>query len=141
MEQYLEFAGNHAMLVSAFFVVFAALAWNLIADPGGKNAVDPVTATAMINHEDAVIVDVRSMAEYKDGHILNAINIPLNSVQNSAKQLSKHKDKPVIAVCRSGSRSSAACNQLRKIGFDNVKNLRGGMMAWESANLPTRKRK
>jgi rhodanese-related sulfurtransferase len=138
MEQIIEFATNHAVLVGAFAVVLSALVWNLIADPGGKNAVDPTGATAMINHEDAVVLDVRSMAEYKDGHIVNAINIPLNGLGNNLKQLEKHRGKPILAVCRSGSRSGAACRLLRKHGFENAKNLRGGMMAWQSANLPVR---
>ncbi len=139
MEQVLEFAGNHALLVGAFMAVVVALAWNLISDPGGKNAVDALAATAMINHEDAVVVDVRSMAEYQQGHIVNAINVPINGLRNSMKQLEKHRAKPIVAVCRSGSRSGAACKMLRKSGFENVKNLRGGMMAWESANLPVKR--
>ena len=49
-------------------------------------------------------------------------------------------DKPIIAVCRSGSRSGAACKMLGKQGFEQVKNLRGGMMAWESANLPVKRK-
>jgi rhodanese-related sulfurtransferase len=139
MEQLLEFAGNHPLLVGAFAAVLAALMWNLISDPGGKNAVDPLGATAMINHEDAVVLDVRSMAEFKQGHIVNAVNVPINSLGNNLKQLEKHRGKPIVAVCRSGSRSGAACNVLRKNGFENVKNLRGGMMAWESANLPLKR--
>ena len=141
MEQILEFAGNNTLLVSAFLIVLSALIWNLVANPGGKNSVDPLTATAMINHDDAVIVDVRSMAEFKEGHIVNAINIPLNGFGNSIKQLEKHRDKPLVAVCRSGSRSGAACGMLRKNGFETVKNLRGGMMAWENANLPVKRKR
>ena len=140
MEQLLEFAGNHPLLVGAFFAVLTALAWNLLSDPGGKNAVDPMAATALINHENAVVLDVRSMAEFKDGHIVNAVNIPLNGLGNNLKQLEKHRDKPIIAVCRSGSRSGAACRPLRKQGFEQAKNLRGGMMAWESANLPVNRK-
>jgi len=140
MEQLLEFATNHFLLVTAFGGVLAALMWNLATDPGGKHAIDPLGATAMINHENAVVLDVRSMAEFKDGHIVNAINIPLNGLGNNVKQLEKHRGKPIVAVCRSGSRSGAACSLLRKHGFENVKNLRGGMMAWESANLPVKRK-
>lgn len=139
MEQLLEFAGNHPLLVGAFMAVLVALTWNLISDAGGRNAVDPLGATAMINHEEAVVLDVRSMAEFKQGHIVNAVNLPLNGLGNNLKQLEKHRDKPIVAVCRSGSRSGAACRMLQKNGFENVKNLRGGMMAWESANLPVKR--
>lgn len=141
MEQYLEFAANHILLVSAFVVVFAALMWNLIANPGGKFNIEPVEATAKINHDDAVVLDVRSMNEYQQGHIINAENIPLNSLDNGIKSLDKHKQKPIIAVCKTGSRSGAACSTLRKAGFEHVYNLRGGMMAWEAANLPVKRRK
>ena len=140
MEQLLEFAGNHTLLVGAFMAVLTALIWNLIADPGGKNAVDPLAATAMINHDDAVVLDVRSMKEFQDGHIVNSINIPLNGLGNNLKQMEKHRDKPVVIVCRSGSRSGSACSVLRKNGFENVKNLRGGMLAWENANLPVKRK-
>ena len=140
MEQIAEFAANHALLVGAFLAVSVALIWNLVTDPGGKNAVDPLGATALINHDDAVILDVRSMAEFKDGHIVNAVNIPLNGLSNNLKQLEKHRNKPIVAVCRSGSRSGSACAMLRKHGFENVKNLRGGMLAWESANLPVKRK-
>lgn len=139
MEQIFEFAGNHPILVSAFCIVLAALVYNLVTDPGGKNSVDPMGATALINHEDAVIVDVRSIAEFNSGHIVNAVNIPLNGLGNNLKQIEKHRNKPIVAVCRSGSRSASACRLLRKQGFENVKNLRGGMMAWENANLPVKR--
>lgn len=140
MEQLLEFAANHTLLVTAFAVVLSALLWNLATDPGGKNAVDALGATALINHEDAVVLDVRSMAEFKEGHIVNAVNIPLNGLGNNLKQLEKHRGKPIVAVCKSGSRSGAACSVLRKHGFENVKNLRGGMLAWQSANLPVKRK-
>ena len=140
MEQYIEFATNHIWLVTAFLAVLAALAWNIFNGEGSKNAVDPVAATALINHEDAFILDVRSMNEFKGGHILNAENVPLNGLNNSMKSIEKHKNKPVIAVCRSGSRSASACSILRKAGFEKVHNLRGGMLAWESANLPVKRK-
>jgi rhodanese-related sulfurtransferase len=141
MEQLVEFAGNHVVLVAAFFVILSALLWNLIADPGGKDAVDPAAATDLINHQDALVVDVRSMAEFKDGHIINALNIPLNGFDKQIAQLDKHKHRPIVACCRSGSRSRAAVRTLRKAGFEKVHNLRGGMLAWESANLPVKRRK
>ncbi len=139
MDQIIEFASNHYILVGSFVAVLLALIIHLIADPGGKFGVDPAGATTLINHQDAVVVDVRSMAEFKRGHIVNALNIPLNGLGNSLKQLEKHRKKPILAVCQSGSRSVSACRRLRKHGFENVKNLRGGMMAWESANLPVKR--
>lgn len=140
MEQYIEFAGNHQLLVGAFIVILGMLAWNLIADPGGKNAVGPVDATALINHKNAVVIDVRTAAEFKKGHIVNAKNIPLSDIKGQLAQLDKYKNREILLTCHSGSRSGAATKTLLKAGFENAYNLRGGMLAWESASLPvTRK--
>lgn len=140
MDQYLEFATNHIWLVAAFLVILAALAWNLINDPAGKFNIDPVEATLKINHEDALVLDTRSMKEFSDGHIINAENVPLNGLNNQLQKLEKYKQHPIIAVCRSGSRSGAACNTLRKAGFEQVYNLRGGMLAWENAGQPVKRK-
>jgi len=140
MEQLIEFAGNHLMLVIALFVISGALAWNLIAG-GGKNNIPPHEATVLINREDAVIVDVRPIADFNKGHIVHSVNLPINGFKNQIKQLEKHKNKPVIVSCRSGNQSQMACRELRKAGFEKVYNLRGGVMAWQNANLPLSKKK
>ena len=140
MEQIIEFAGNHLGLVVALVVIVTLLVQNLISGGGGRDSVDPARATELINHEDAVVVDVRPMADFNQGHIIGAVNIPSNGFANQLKQLERHKSKPIIVSCRSGAQSAQACAALRKAGFEKVHNLRGGILAWQSANLPvTRK--
>jgi len=140
VQQLIEFAVNHWMLFAALAVILALLVHNLIL--GGKGSIDPQGATELINHRDAIVVDVRPAADFATGHIINAQNIPMNGFKNQIGSLHKHKEKPIIVSCRSGSQSSAACQQLRKEGFTEVYNLRGGILAWQSANLPlTRKRR
>lgn len=71
-------------------------------------------------NEGATIIDVRTVEEYKGGHLKNSINIPLNVL---GSQLSKiKKDKPVITVCASGMRSGAARTTLLAQGYTNVYN-------------------
>ncbi|MCP4994241.1 MAG: rhodanese-like domain-containing protein [Gammaproteobacteria bacterium] len=140
MDQLIEFATNHLILVAAFIAVSALLAQNLIAG-GDKSSITPAKATEMINREDAVIVDVRPMNDFSLGHVINSINIPIGSLGNQLKQLEKHKDKPVIIACRSGAQSAAGCKQLRKAGFEKVYNLKGGIMAWQNDNLPVSKKR
>ncbi|WP_456378492.1 rhodanese-like domain-containing protein [Thiolapillus sp.] len=140
MEQLAEFITNHLLLVITFLGLAGALTWNIFFDPVNKAAVDPLQSTILINHDDAVIVDVRSIADFNKGHIVNAVNIPLNSLAKQLQQLEKYKDKPIIVACRSGSRSGMACKTLMKNGFKDVHNLRGGMMAWESAGLPVKRK-
>ncbi len=139
MEQIVEFAGNHLVLVAALAVTLALLAQNLLADMGGKGAVTPREATEFINRKDAVIVDVRPIGDFSKSHIINSINIPATSLKNQLTQLDKYKDKgvPIILACRSGSQSSLACKTLTKNGFEEVYNLKGGILAWQNANLPT----
>ena len=140
MDQIIEFAGNHLGLVIALVVILALLIQNLLGGAGGRDSVDAVRATDLINHENAVVVDVRPMADFHQGHIIGAINIPSNGFANQLKQLEKYKGRPIVVSCRSGAQSAPACATLRKAGFERVHNLRGGVLAWQNANLPlTRK--
>ncbi|MET0067187.1 MAG: rhodanese-like domain-containing protein [Candidatus Thiodiazotropha sp.] len=140
MEQLIEFAMNHWILILSFVIVAGVLVYNLSL--GDKGSVEPVAATDLINHQEAVVVDVRPAADFHKGHIINAINIPGNGFANQMGILNKHKDKPIIVSCRSGAQSSSACQQLKKAGYEQVYNLKGGILAWQSANLPiTRKKK
>jgi rhodanese-related sulfurtransferase len=138
-QQLLEFVVNHWMLFVALAVILALLAHNLLL--AGKGTVDPLAATELINRRDAVILDVRPAADFAKGHIINAVNVPMNGFKKQIASLQKHKGKPIVISCRSGSQSSAACQQLRKQGFEEVYNLRGGILAWESANLPLTRKK
>ncbi len=74
----------------------------------------------------AVIVDVRTPAEFSGGHVKSSINIPLDSLDSNLSKLKK--DKPVITCCASGMRSASAKNLLKKRGFSEVVN--GG--SWSS---------
>jgi rhodanese-related sulfurtransferase len=137
MQQLIDFAANNLLLVIALLVVLTLLAISFIQS--GKLSVDPQQATRLINREDAVVLDIRPMADFNKGHIVNAINIPLNGFKNQIQTLQKHKQKPIIVNCRSGNQSQIACRDLRKAGFDKVFNLRGGMISWEASHLPISK--
>jgi rhodanese-related sulfurtransferase len=140
MAQLIEFVANHWILFLALVIILGLLIHNLIV--GERGSVDPLAATELINRQDAVVIDVRPAADFAKGHIINAVNIPMNGFKNQMAVLSKYKGRPIVISCRSGSQSSAACHILRKAGFEEVFNLKGGVMAWENANLPlTRKRR
>ena len=82
------------------------------------------------------ILDVRTVDEYNKGHIEGAVlaNISSNLFLEVTNKLDK--SKPVYVYCLSGGRSGEAANQLQQMGFKSVINLSGGMLAWQSANLP-----
>lgn len=142
MEQFGEFVVNNWELFLALVVIVALLLKDVV---GGKlqgiKAVGPAEATGLINHQDAVVLDIRDEGEFAQGHILNSIHVPSASLKDPPKILEKYKDKPIIVGCRSGSRSAAAGRQLRKQGFATVYNLSGGILAWQNANLPMSKNK
>lgn len=85
----------------------------------------PSVNMKQLSEKGAVMIDVRTVAEFKTGHINDALNIPLDSVGKQIHMIKKI-NKPVIAVCRSGNRSAGALNILKKAGFEAYN---GG--AWE----------
>ena len=88
-----------------------------------------------------MVVDVRPVADFSQGHILHSVNVPMNGFKNQIQQLKKHQERPIIVSCRSGAQSAQACAQLRKAGFEKVYNLRGGILAWQNASLPVSRKK
>ena len=137
MDQLITFTSNNTILVVAIVIVSLMLIHSLLGEKlRGYSSVSPAESTQMINHDDALILDVRENNEYSEGHIINSLHIPLSTLKTRTGDLEKHKSKKVIIACRSGHRSSQACANLKKEGFEQVFNLRGGVMAWESANLP-----
>lgn len=85
------------------------------------------------NKEDFQLIDVREPFEYEMSNIKGE-NIPLANVVLEASKISK--DKQVIMQCRSGKRSAAAAQQLEQLGYTNVYNLEGGIIAWASEYEP-----
>ncbi len=138
MEQIIEFAGNHLILVSAFVVVLALLiATEINRATRGFDDMDPGQLTRLINHEDTLLLDIRTTGEYRQGHILNSRHIPVNELATRMGDLEKRRDAHIVVYCKSGNRSPAACKILKSHGFEKVHNLGGGIIAWQGANLPT----
>jgi rhodanese-related sulfurtransferase len=137
MQQLLEFALNHWQLSLAFVAILGLLlAQPLIDRMRGLKEVDPSEAVGLMNHSDALFVDVREQSELADGQVTESLHIPLTGFEKNLGLLEKHKDRPIIVGCRSGHRSGRACSILRKNGYTHVYNLRGGLMAWQNAGLP-----
>ncbi len=133
----IEFIGNHPILFLAFFATLGLLiASELSRRLSGMRSIGPLEATQLSNRQDALFLDIRDDREYGTGHIPEAIHIPLKQLRERVGELEKHKSRPVIAYCRSGSRSGSAGGILKKNGFQTVYNLGGGVMAWQNANLP-----
>ena len=139
INQLIEFSSNNAMLVMALVAIIIMLVAGEIQQriSGVKN-VEPGDATRMLNHDNAIMIDMRNDKDYQAGHIVNAIHLPEYN-DSTIKHLEKFRERPLIIYCRSGQRSAGVCSKLRKQGFEPVYNLKGGVLAWQNANLPLSK--
>ncbi len=142
MDRLFEFIGNHWIMVAATVIVAILLLQDLIETLMRKHKlVTPAAAVALMNNEDSVVIDVRELHEFSEGHIENAQHIPLGKIEERLYELEAHKSAPVIVTCQSGTRAPQACGKLTKAGFAQVYELQGGMVAWEEQKLPISKKR
>lgn len=136
----LQFLQNNIWMVLIALTSGAMLFWSFFGNRlRGIQEVNSIAATQLINHKNALVLDVREQSEYEAGHILNSKLVPMGKLLERIGELEKYRDRPIVAVCRSGQRSASACALLGKQGFAQVYNLNGGVMAWQKASLPLEK--
>lgn len=82
------------------------------------------------------LLDVRTMAEYEQGHIRNTLLLPIGALKGNINSLPFDKSKPVFAICKSAHRSILAVRILQMAGYEQAFQLQGGMMAWERSGFP-----
>lgn len=83
------------------------------------------------------LLDVRTDHEWRQGAIKGAVLVPISILRSQMHLLPFDKSKPVVAICRSAHRSIPAVRLLLKAGYSDVRQLQGGMRAWEQRNYPT----
>jgi rhodanese-related sulfurtransferase len=136
MDKFLEFTGNNPLLVSGLLIsFFIVVFFELRRKAGGLINVETTEAVRLINN-DAVVIDLRSAESYGRGHIVNARNIAADEVETRVPDVARDKSKPLLAVCDSGISSTRTVNALRKLGYETVFGLKGGMNGWIQAGLP-----
>jgi len=135
-----QFLQNNIGMITVAITSGMMLLWSFFGNRiRGVKEADSVKALELINHQNALILDVREDAEYQSGHILNSKLIPLGKLNERLGELERYREKPIVVVCRSGNRSASACTRLGKQGFTQAYNLVGGVMAWQKSNLPLEK--
>lgn len=135
--QYLQ---NNIWMVLAAVISGAMLLWSFFGNRLRRvKEVNNAGALQLINHKNALILDVREPKEFEAGHILNAKPFPLLKLKERIGEIERYRDQPIVVVCRSGQRSATACALLGKRGFSQAYNLTGGMLAWQKAELPVEK--
>lgn len=134
----MKFILDNWMLIAVALSAGGMLLWPVI-NSGGSGTLTTDGAVQLINREKAVVVDVCEPAEYAEGHVVGAKNIPLGQLEDKLAATVKNKTLPLILVCKSGARSGRAVAIAKKLGFENAQSLSGGMGAWRSSNLPVEK--
>lgn len=136
----MQFVIDNILPISIALLSGFMLFWNSFGNRiRGIKDVDCQGAMQLINHKQAIVLDVREDSEYQSGHVLNARHIPLGKLSQRVGELEKYREQPIVVVCRSGNRSCAASALLGKQGFSQIYNLNGGVTAWRKANLPLEK--
>jgi len=85
------------------------------------------------------VLDLRPAEAFAAGHLAGARNLPPDQILNAGDTLKKYKEKPVVVYDESGSLGTSAARQLAAQGFTKAVNLRGGLAAWRTENLPLQK--
>ena len=135
----MDFVLNNIWLVLIAVTSGVMLVWPSLAQRTGGLSVSTLQATQLINHKDALVLDVRSADDFARSHILNAKNIPAGQLGGRLAELEKFRARPIIVSCQTGASATASCSLLKKAGFADVHLLAGGIGAWEQAGLPVAK--
>ncbi len=135
MEQIVQFATNHWELCLALLVILILIYVNeMLSQKKRAKELSPEAAVEMINHESAIVIDIRDQELYQKGHIIDSVRVSADDFNK--KSLEKYKTKPIIIVCAKGIQAAALAAKLRTQEFTQPMVLAGGFAAWLSAGLP-----
>ncbi|MGC7561169.1 rhodanese-like domain-containing protein [Pasteurella sp. PK-2025] len=133
-----QFAQNHTLMVVCWFAVFITVIYSFIKAATSKvSVVSNAEATSLMNNENAIVVDLRTIDEFQRGHIIHSINVLPTEIKNhNVGKIEHHKDTPIIVVCATGMTANTSAELLAKQGFNRVYTLKEGIAGWRAANLP-----
>ena len=139
MERLIQYAGNHQWLMAAALLAATLVVlFELRNQRHNFSALGPQDLIRAMN-QGALVLDLRKGEDYAAGHINGARSFDPADILKAGETLRKYKEKTVIAYCDSGSLGASATRQLMAQGFTKVFNLRGGIAAWRSDNMPLAK--
>jgi rhodanese-related sulfurtransferase len=136
MQDLTTFISHHPFLCTAIIIVFV-LATFVELLRARRNIIHstPAKVTMLINHENAVIIDIRSQDVYRKGHIIDAVSMTSKELRENGKRVEKFRVRPIVVVCNTGLESQKIAALLLKQGY-NIYSLSGGMRAWIEAQMP-----
>ena len=131
MTQFLIFLAAQWPLVGILLALIVLFMWNENRRAGDSISVHQLTY--QVNNANALVVDLREPKEFREGHVVDALNIPVAKIAERMGELDK--TRPLVLVDKIGQHSAAAGRSLKEAGFQ-VTPLTGGMSEWTAANLP-----
>lgn len=141
MQDIIHFVTLHWLLFLALLAVLVVLIkveWEEGAAGLGPAMLSPQQAVTLINHEQALVVDMRSEEDYVKGHVLAAISVPLARLDHQIALLKKYQSKPLIIYGISAKEFEAVKSTLANKSLQNVFYLVNGLSAWQAAGMPVR---
>lgn len=131
------FASRNPVLSLTFVGLTVAIIVNeVVRLTSGIRQIGPAELTALVNRDNALVIDLRAPADFAKGHIAGARNVQMAQFDPENKVLAPAKALPIVLVCYVGQTAGLAARRLRKAGFTNVSVLEGGIRAWQAADLP-----
>ncbi|WP_118180816.1 rhodanese-like domain-containing protein [Paraburkholderia phosphatilytica] len=123
------------VLIAVVLISGGMLLWPTILRRG-RSGISAAEATQLINRRNAVVIDLRSAAEFANGHLPSARQVEFAELQAKVGSLAKNKSNPVVLVCQTGQQSHKAVRVVQDAGYAEVHVLDGGLNAWEKAGMP-----
>ncbi|WAI11824.1 MAG: rhodanese-like domain-containing protein [Buchnera aphidicola (Macrosiphum albifrons)] len=138
MQNIVFFISEHIVLFSIWFLCLIVLISFLIKSIFLQSkTINNFQAIRLINKEKAVVIDTRAAEFFKEGHIINSINIPLKNIfLGEIQEIQRYKHSPIILVSNETYRDSACIKEFLKHGFKNVYILKNGIYYWNINHLP-----
>ena len=134
MALFFEFLAQQWILVAALLAVVVMLFMHETRKSG--TSLSPQQAINLVNAEDGVFVDLRDTADFRAGHIVEAMHVPSSKLLNNTGLLEKYRNQPIVLVCKMGQTAGAVGKKLNADGYENVNIMTGGMMEWNNLQLP-----
>ncbi|HLB56668.1 MAG TPA: rhodanese-like domain-containing protein [Coxiellaceae bacterium] len=141
LHEIIPFVIKHWPLVTGFFIVLILLITEELKSKSARGEqVTAAVATHLINREDAIVIDLRDANAYREGHIVNAKNIPTGDFEHNQEKLNAYRDRPIILVDSMGLKTTPIVLRLKQAGFQKVSTLKGGMDGWKTSGMPVTKK-
>lgn len=135
-----SFILKNFLLISFFFLIsFFLLAFEVRNFFQSRNGVNVIRVVDLINHKNAILIDVRSYLEFKKIHLFNSINIPFDELEKNLIKLKKIKSRIIIIIHSKNSIALKAVDVLKKNNFSDVFFMENGINFWIESDLPVKR--